>query len=204
MIAAGLFALIIIIGLVTMRKPAFRYKLTEKETLAAVLSADDQLSIDKAKEILQSKTSEYQFVDIRTPYEFIKGHIDGALNIPLSNLFSEENYDFLKQSGKENKTLVLYGMDQSQANAPWMLLKQLGIKKARILQGGYAFLMAAIPALPDTMPFKGYDSEIARYNYVELVKGLSKADQVSSQKAAPQKLITKPKPKSNSPAAGGC
>jgi rhodanese-related sulfurtransferase len=204
MIAAGLFAFIVIIGLVTMRKPAFQYKLTEKETLAAMLSLDDQLSPDKAKEILQSKTPEYLFVDIRTPYEFIKGHIDGAMNIPLSNLFSEENYNFLKQSDKENKTLVLYGMDQSQANAPWMMMKQLGLSKVMVLQGGYDYYISPIQIIADSLPVKGYDSELARYNYAEMVKGLSKAIQATSRKIIPQKVLTIPKPKSSSPAAGGC
>jgi rhodanese-related sulfurtransferase len=204
MIAAGLFAIIIIIGLVTMRKPAFHYKLTEKKTLAAVLNPDDQLSPDKAKEILQSKNPAYQFVDIRTPYEFMKGHIDGAVNISQSSLFSEENYDFLKQVDKDNKTLVLYGTDQSQANAPWMMMKQLGLSKVMVLQGGYDYYTGPQKTMADSLPAKGYDSELARYNYAEMVKGLSTTEQSSSQKTAPQKLITKPKPKSNSPAAGGC
>ena len=204
MIAAGLFALLIIVGLITMQKPVLRYKLTEKETLVVANSADDQLSPDKAKEILKAKNPGFRFIDIRAPYEFIDSHIDGAVNIPLSNLFSEENYKFLKQVDAENKTLVLYGIDQSQANAPWMLLKQLGITKVLILQGGYLYYTGEQSVKTDSITKNRYDAEIARYNFAEMVKGLSKSDQEAGTKTNPQKVITTPKPKSTAPAAGGC
>jgi rhodanese-related sulfurtransferase len=203
-VAAGLFAILIIIGLLTMHKPAVSYKLTEKETLASVTSPGDQLSIDKANELMRAKNSEYLFIDIRTPYEFIKGHFDGAVNIPLSNLFSEENYKFLKQADDDIKSLVLYGNDQSQANTPWMLLKQLGFTKVLILEGGYADLNIVESIMTDSIHAKVNDAEIARYNYAEMVKGLSKSDKVDGQKTATEKVKITMKPKSSAPAAGGC
>jgi len=204
MVAAGLFAILIIIGLLTMRKPAVRYKLTVKEALASVKSRGDQLSIDKANEIIQAKNSEYLFIDVRTPYEFIKGHFDSAVNIPLSNLFSEENYKVLKQAEHDKKSLVLYGNDQSQANAPWMLLKQIGFTKVLILSGGYAVANVVRSVVADSTHEKGIDAEIARYNYAEMVKGISKPEQVPGSISNPQKVTTTPKPKSSAPAAGGC
>jgi rhodanese-related sulfurtransferase len=204
MVAAGLFAILIIIGLLTMRKSVVRYKLTEKEALASVTSPGDQLSIDRANEIIQAKNSEYLFIDIRTPYEFIKGHFDGAVNIPLSNLFSEENYNFLKQADHDKRSLVLYGNDQSEANAPWMLLKQIGFTKVLILSGGYADANIVGSVIADSTHQKGIDAEIARYNYAEMVKGISKPGQVPGSISIPQKVTTIPKPKSSAPAAGGC
>jgi rhodanese-related sulfurtransferase len=204
MVAAGLFAILIIIGLLTMRKPAVRYKLTEKEALASVTSPGDQLSIDKANKLIKTKNSEYLFIDIRTPYEFIKGHFDGAVNIPLSNLFSEENYKLLKQADHDKKSLVLYGNDQSQANAPWMLLKQIGFTKVLILQGGYAYANIVGSVIADSTNEKKIDAEIARYNYAEMVKGTTEPKQVPGSISIPQKVTTTPKPKSTAPAAGGC
>jgi rhodanese-related sulfurtransferase len=204
MIAAGLFAIIIIIGLMTMQKPKLHYKLTEKETLAAMCSKEGKMSPYKANEIQLAGNPQFQFIDIRTPYEFIKGHIARAINIPLSSLFSKENYDFFKQADKENHTLILYGVNESQANAPWMLMKQLGLNKVLVLQGGYVDYSLIQPALKDSIDQKICDSEIARHNFSEMVKGFAKTDQVSSKKITPQKVITKPKSKSTSPAAGGC
>jgi rhodanese-related sulfurtransferase len=203
-VAAGLFAILIIIGLLTMRKPVVRYKLTVKETLAAVISSGDQLSPDKAKELLSAKNSGYLFIDTRTPYEFMESHFDGAINIPLSNLFSEENYKVLKNADHDNKSLVLYGNDQSQANAPWMLLKQLGFTKVLSLQGGFADSDVGKSNIADSIHEKVNDAEVASYNYAEMVKGLSKSDKVSGQKTAPEKVKTTLKPKSSAPAAGGC
>jgi len=187
-----------------MREPTVRYKLNEKETLAAVTNSGDELSAGKAEEILKSKNSEYQFIDIRTPYEFIKGHISGAVNIPLSNLLSEENFNFLKQVGNNNKSLVLYGNSQSQANAPWMLLKQLGISKVFIIQGDHAYPSVGKILCADSVLYKGYNDETARYNYAEIVNGKINPGVENSSKIVPQKVITIVKPKSSSPAAGGC
>lgn len=203
-VAAVLFVAIIIIGLLTMRKPALKYELTEQQTLAAIASSDEQISPERAKQILNAKEPAFQFVDLRNPDEFIKGHPEGALNIPMSTLLDEENLEMIKQADKENKTLILYGKDQLQTTAPWLLLKQIGFGNVRVLQGGYASFAESNTAIDDSLSKQNFDSEAAHYNYADLVKSKVKTEQVLPAKRTPQKVTTVPKPKSTAPAAGGC
>ncbi|MDP2335658.1 MAG: rhodanese-like domain-containing protein [Bacteroidota bacterium] len=77
-----------------------------------------------------------QLIDIRTSELFAQGHPENAINIPLRNLLDDEAievYDQLLNNGKE---AVLYGSDELQATAPWLLLQQLGYKNLKILKGG--------------------------------------------------------------------
>lgn len=203
-LAVVLFVAVIIVGLLTMRKPNLKYELTEQQTLAAVISSEDQISPGKASELLQAKDPAFKFVDLRNPDEFIKGHPEGAVNIPLSNLLSKENLELLKQDEKDNKTLILYGADQLQVTAPLLLLKQLGFVKVKELQGGFAYLAGNHIAATDSMPKPSYDAETAHFNFADMVQTKSKTEKDISTKALPQKLTTRPKPKSTAPAAGGC
>lgn len=203
-LAVVLFVAIIIIGLLTMRKPNLNYELTEQQTLAAVISSEDQVSPEKALQFLQAKDPAFQFVDLRNPDEFIKGHPEGAVNIPLSNLLSKESQELLKQQEKNNKTLIIYGADQLQVTAPWLLLKQLGYEKVKVLQGGYSYLTGNQVSTADSLPKLSYDAEAAHFNFAEMVQGKSKTEKGISPKILPQKVTTKPKPKSTAPAAGGC
>ena len=203
-VAVVLFVAVIIVGLLTMHKPALKYELSEQQTLAAIANSEEQISPEKAKQLQQAKDPAFQFVDLRNPNDFIKGHPEGAVNIPLSKLLSGENLELIKQAGKDNKTLILYGMDQSQTTAPWLLLKQLGFEKVKVLQGSYVYLSENHADVTDSLPAQSFDAEAAHYNFADSGKGQAKAGQRLSSKTLPQKVITKPKPKSKAPAAGGC
>lgn len=203
-VAVILFVAIIIVGMLTMRRPALKYELSEKQTLAAITSQDEQISPEKAKQLQLVNDPVFQFVDLRNPNEFIKGHAQGALNIPQSQLLSEENLKLIKKADKDNKTLILYGMNQSQAIAPWLMLKQMGFGKVKVLQCDYLYFAEKHAAVADSLPKPSFDAEKAHYNFAELGHQQAKTELGLTSKTLPQKVITKPKPKSSSPAAGGC
>ena len=62
-----------------------------------------------------------KLLDVRTPAEYIQGHIPGSLNVPLHNL---EDVEFLVDS-KENP-LYLYCQSGTRSGMAAMELKEMG------------------------------------------------------------------------------
>jgi phage shock protein E len=67
--------------------------------------------------------SEVVFVDVREPIEFSQGHVDGAINIPPSELMAGSPK--LANIPKEAE-LVLYCLSGSRSRASSMFLKEQG------------------------------------------------------------------------------
>lgn len=65
------------------------------------------------------------FVDVREDYEYAKGHIDGALNIPPSELMAGASK---LQSVDTETEIVLYCVSGSRSNSASHILRQLGYK----------------------------------------------------------------------------
>jgi len=91
----------------------------------------------------------------------MKFSLPGAINIPLTDLLSDEFKDILDQDVKMN---VLYSNGTLQANEAWMITTQLGYKNNYVLQGGLNFWAETImnPTAPaSTSP----DEELAKYDF---------------------------------------
>jgi len=98
-------------------------------------------------------------VDIRTPAEYEKYHINGAVNVPLNALFDSESIDMFL-SGSD---IVLYSNSSTNAAQAWLMLQQQGIH-TYVLQGGMNYWAQAImnPSPPDDLVA---DSEILLYQF---------------------------------------
>jgi rhodanese-related sulfurtransferase len=77
-----------------------------------------------------------QLIDIRTADLFAQGHPLNAINIPVRQLLEDESIELLNQILRNGKVAVLYGSDELQATAPWLLLQQMGYKNLLLLKGG--------------------------------------------------------------------
>lgn len=63
------------------------------------------------------------FVDVREPQEFERGHVEGAINLPPSELMSGASA--LKDIAKDTE-IVLYCISGARSNASMSYLRQLG------------------------------------------------------------------------------
>jgi len=63
------------------------------------------------------------FIDVREPYEFAKGYVEGAINIPPAELMGGASA--LKGIEKDTE-LVLYCLSGSRSNTSMNILRQLG------------------------------------------------------------------------------
>lgn len=200
------FMIVILVGLLSVDRPSLQYT----DDLTGALSKTRQHPLLYAANTLQEMdnpaASGVLLVDIRPGYEFDKQHLSGALNIPVHVLLDKKGLQMLRDLDKEGTDIVLYGDDQQDAVGPWMLLKQLGLQRVYVLQGGYrAWLNRDTLAPPSPDSF----SELPRYDYEAIMtrvrdeSGL--APSIARDVAAPQPEKLAPvKRKKQSVTEGGC
>jgi len=126
-IAAVLTILVVIIALLSYKRPKHLYTVNTHDTLEKVTNTNyfmAQNEIDNANHVM---------VDIRTPFDYDKGHLDNAINISSPEILSDDNSELLKKIKEEKKTIVLYGNNPNEAITPYMLLSQLGFDNIKIL-----------------------------------------------------------------------
>lgn len=203
LIAVLFFVAILLIGFISISKPDFEYGFTTSETLEQILSYEDEMTPDEAMEIVYDETSGYKFVDIRNPYEFVKGSIEGSINIPFQNFLADENVEFFDDMKKDSITLVIYGWNQSEANSPWMILKQLGYTNVKILMGGYGFYSGETFDMYYESEIPQYFVEEAKYNYVEIMESFANGSVAEEASSSYEMIIPKRKKKSTV-VEGGC
>lgn len=137
------------------------YKLSASQMLTEATSTSQFLSPDAIADMIVQKDPNLQLIDVRTPDEFLKFSLAGAINVPLSDLLSEEFKDILDQEIKMN---VFYSNGTLQANEAWMISTQLGYKNNYVLQGGLNYWTETIMN-PSPPPSTSPDEELAKYDF---------------------------------------
>jgi len=200
----SIFAALIFMALLMAFIPAdtiLKFKLSPDRMLAEVREDMYMIHPDQVADMIIAKDPSLQLIDLRTPEEYAKFHLEGAYNIPLSRILDKDNLPVFNQDIRVN---VLYTNGSTDAQAGWMLLRQLGFKNNYVLQGGLNYWTETIlnPEKPSDLQA---DDEIARYDFR---KGASQhfggAPAPSSSDAAgtaPKPIIKQKKKKAPQ---GGC
>jgi len=169
------------------------YKLTAVELLQEATAKAQFVTTDEIADLIIKKDPSLQLIDVRTPDEFDKFSLPGAINIPLVDFLSPEYSDIINQDVKMN---VFYSNGTLQSSQAWMITRQLGYKNNYILQGGLNYWAETImnPGQPaSTSP----DDEIAKYDFrkgasMALGGGVLESRQPSTEvKAAVKPIIRK-------------
>jgi len=202
-IAVLFFVAILLIGFITITRPDFEYGVTVAETLETLLSFEDEITPDEAMEIVFDETPGYKFIDIRSPYEFVKGNIEGSVNIPFQNFLADENVGFFDDMLKDSVTLVVYGWDQTEANGPWMLLKQLGYRNVKILMGGYGYYSGDTYDMFYESEIPQYFVEEPKYNYLEIMESFANGSSIE-ETSGNYEIVIPLRKKKKSVVEGGC
>lgn len=126
-IASTLFILAVLIGLLTYKRPQHTYAVNTQETLEKITSTDFLLTLDSITK------PNYVLIDVRSPFEFEKGHLENAINIHTPDILNETNSAFFNELKASNKTGLLYGSNPQEANVPFMFLYQLGYDNLKLL-----------------------------------------------------------------------
>lgn len=126
-IATTLFILAVIIGLFTFKRPKNTYAFNTESTLKNLSSKNYFINL---KDINYKNDV---LIDIRSTYDFEKGHIENAINIHTPDFLNKDNLNTFKELKESNKTAILYGKNPEEVNLPFSLLHQLGYDNSKLL-----------------------------------------------------------------------
>ncbi|OIJ19314.1 rhodanese [Anaerobacillus alkalidiazotrophicus] len=91
----------------------------------------EQINTDQLAEMLESDgQNDVFYIDVREPHEFQDGHINGMVNVPLSQL--ENNYDIIPKE----KTVVIFCRSGNRSLQAANILKDIGYKDLVNVKGG--------------------------------------------------------------------
>jgi rhodanese-related sulfurtransferase len=200
-------ALLILLGLIIAAVPENTtkpYKLTSSQLLEEIKSGTQLVQPDQVADMLVNKDPYLQLIDVRSPEEYDKFHLPGALNIPLDDILSDQWAGIIDQDVYMN---VLYSNGTTAANQAWMLIRQLGYSNNYVMEGGLNYWVETIlnPVAPaSTNP----NDEFAKYDFRQgagmvLGAGGGTPSQVDGSAAVSKPTIVA-KPKKKKVASGGC
>lgn len=199
-----IFVFILILGFLTFSKPEFIYKLTPEETLTELSNKENEIPPGLVSEILSKKDQSFVFVDLRNPYEYGRGYIGEAINIPVSEILTNESISFFEDKQSNSVAVVLYGKDQLEANGPWMLLKQLGFGNVKVLLGGYDLISKKGKNMTYNPEMNEYQVEQPVANFAESLNNSLSPHAETSNDDNFTKQIIPIKRKKKTATAGGC
>ncbi len=88
-----------------------------------------RLSPEETEAIRRAVEDGAVIVDVRTTAEFQRGHLDGALNIPLNELMRDT-----RRIGRKKQPVVVYCHSGSRSGMAVSYLKQAGFARAHNLR----------------------------------------------------------------------
>jgi len=164
-------------------------KLDPSELLEEVNSSVQFISPDVIADRIIKQDPFLQLIDVRTPEEFEQFSLPGAINIPLSNLLSEEFSTLLNQYDYTN---VFYSNGTVDASQAWLITRMMSYENNYVLMGGLNY-WAEVIMNPEPPSSLNANEELAKYNFR---KGASQAlgGSVSEAKGQPATILNAPKP----------
>jgi rhodanese-related sulfurtransferase len=193
-ISAVLFLLVILIGFLTFKRPQYVFEKNTTSTLDKIIKKDYIVSLNDLNNL---DASQYAIVDIRSNYEYAKGHIKGAVNISAHDIFSKTSIEFLDNLKSNDQSILLYGKDPDDANTGWMLLYQLGYDNVKIL-------CIETEYVDKTFKIKNAPLERPNVNFAQIMASTKTDKSAKAVKVKPKKkVVTVPKKKKRVP-EGGC
>lgn len=197
-ISAVLFLLVIIVSLLTFKKPEFNFVNSSGKTLEFVTNHNYILSLNDFQELDQDS---FLLVDVRSSFDFSKGHIENAVNIPKSELLDPSANALIKEAVAADKSMIIYGENPEIANSSCMLLYQLGYEELKLLsvQCYYKNKEFHIAVLEVEKPLFDYAQTMKKAS----IQPVKKVTPVKKPPPVKKKVVTKPKKKKKMP-EGGC
>jgi rhodanese-related sulfurtransferase len=129
--------IVLLLSFIFLKTDKYTFKTPLSEELAEIKNTSFQISPQTLAKSIVSKDKSIILVDVRNQFEFAKGHLPDAKNIYSVNLMNDNNIEFFKNLKESNKKVILYGSSATEANIPFMILKQMGIENISYLAVGY-------------------------------------------------------------------
>ncbi|NDP27467.1 MAG: rhodanese-like domain-containing protein [Flavobacterium sp.] len=128
---------VLVLSFIFLKTDKYTFKTPLNKELSEIKIASFQVAPQTVAKAILNKNKSIVLVDVRSQFDFAKGHLPEAKNIYKVNLMDDSNMDFFRTLKSENKKAILYGNSASEANVPFMILKQMGIENISYLAVGY-------------------------------------------------------------------
>jgi len=195
LVAVIAFLFVILIGFLAQKEQEKQYEISGKEMHSKLMKKQYMLAPEELSTLINKKSQEYILIDLRTPFEYQKAHIKGAVNIPYQNMFAEEYANLWSSEGLK----IIYHDSQDKACAPYMLLSQVGIEDCKVLLGGFSFYNKVY--IEGDKTITNYANEKALYDFSKLVGEKTKLISTGKKVRQAKPMLKKKKKKS---VDGGC
>lgn len=198
------FVFVIVVGLLTLNWPDLEYTLSPEETIEQIMLDEYTFFPEDLVGIIEYEDSSFVIVDLRNPYEYIKGHIYGAINMPVNSILNKESLEAFKQYAADSLTVVLYGETQLDANGPWMILRQMGYENLKVLLGGYHYFTTGPLDFYDMPEVPDYLAEEPKYDFYGIMETMGSISYDEAEAATKTEVVIPTRKKKAGVAEGGC
>jgi len=104
-----------------------------EKLLSDVLNEDVSFTVDQVAEFIVREDKTIQLIDLRSPEEFRKEAIPGAVNIPYPEYIKKDPETWL---GNKKVRNIFYTTDDTEADYALVYARGLGYDNSYIMQGG--------------------------------------------------------------------
>jgi len=199
-----IFVLVIVIGLLTLNKPDLKYELTIDETIEHLMANEDEMFPEDLVGIIEMEEAGYKIVDLRNPYEYMKGHISGAVNIPSNSILDKDMLKKFSKFASDSLTVIMYGQTQLDANGPWMILKQMGFHNIKVLLGGYHYFTTGPLDFYDMPEVPDYLVEEPAFDFYGVMDAMGTVSYEQEEAGNQPQVVIPTRKKKESIIEGGC
>lgn len=183
--------IVLVLSFIFLKTDKYTFKTPLNKELTEIKVASFQVSPQTVANAILNKDKSIILVDVRSQFDFAKGHLPDAKNIYKVNLMDDSNMDFFLALKKTNKKAILYGGSASEANVPFMILKQMGIENISYLAVGYDDLKAG-NWTEITANKSNFNDETAVVDFAKFISDANKSsNKVNTTVAKP--TVSKPK-----------
>ena len=185
-----------------------------------LISLNDNSRLVKTDEIadrLINNDPSFVLIDVRSEEEFEKGSLPGALNIPLTEILSEESMNIFQRKAYDK---IIFSNNDVLADQAWIVLAGKLVERTFILKGGLNEWGRTIvnPVKPDdSAPVEAFELYNTRkaacryfagqskpFEYIEVEVKPSRRKISATQKKQPTAPVLPPPPEEEEEEEEGC
>lgn len=202
-IVALLFVAVLFIGWMSTGSSGLSWEKTPQETINYLMEAEYQILPEDVAYYVEFEEPGYVYVDLRNPYEYVKGNIPTSVNIPQTELLEEAALEYFDETAADSLTVVLYSRDEAAATGPWLLLRQLGYNNVKVMKGGWEYYANESLDPYDMPEVPKYMVEEPAYDFAAIMELMESSPVSVTPDDMPEVVVPQRKKKKNV-VEGGC
>lgn len=106
---------------------------TPDQLFLDLIESTRYFSVEEVAQMIIAEDPSIQLIDVRSEEFYNKFSLTGATNIPLKELFKEENLGYLDQDVYKT---IFYSNGTSDADVAWIISNRMGFKNTFVMLGG--------------------------------------------------------------------